>query len=143
MILFLLNSFEFYSKIKQEYKYGRELVVKKFIWAIITLVVILFVNWGVSALFNSQFLEWSFLVGLAVTIFVGFFNSSGGFMSDLTDARLQSTNNDEQWAVTEVRTKIDRQKRSFRPTTSFYVALGYTVIAGISSFVYYKDFFIN
>jgi hypothetical protein len=64
-------------------------------------------------------------------------------MSDLTDARLQSTNNDEQWAVTEVRTKIDRQKRSFCPTTSFYVALSYTVIAGISSLVYYKDFFIR
>ncbi|WP_147294884.1 hypothetical protein [Oceanobacillus arenosus] len=94
-------------------------------------------------MFNSNFIEWSFLTGLAATIFIGFFNSSGGFMSDLADSRLQSANNDEQWAAIEVRTKIDRQKRSFRPTTSFYVALSYTVIAGIASFIYYKDFLIN
>jgi hypothetical protein len=115
--------------------------VKKYFFAIITLGFILIANWSISALFGSNLIEWSFLVGLAATIILAFFSSSGGFMSDLADSRLQSTNNDEQWAAGEVKTKIDRQKRSFRPTNSFYIALGYTVFTGILSLVYYTDFF--
>lgn len=117
--------------------------MKNIFWAIVTLGIILFVNWGASTLFSTDFIEWSFLTGLATTIFVGFFNSSGGFMSDLADSRLQGANNDEHWAATEVRTIIDRQKRTFRPTPSFYVALGYTIIAGLLSVIFYTDFFIN
>ena len=117
--------------------------MKKIVWAIITISIILFVNWGASTLFNSVFIEWSFLTGLAITICIGFFNSSGGFTSDLADSRLQSSNNDESWAATEVRTKIDRQKLRFHPSTSFNVSLTYTVVAGIISLIYYKDFFIN
>ncbi|MDY0406414.1 hypothetical protein P5G51_014355 [Virgibacillus sp. 179-BFC.A HS] len=116
--------------------------MKKIITATITLGIVLLINWGVSALLGSPFIEWSFFVGLAITILVRFFNSSGGFMSDLADARLQSSNiEDDQWAAPEVWTKIDKQKRSFRPTTSFYVALGYTVITGIISLIYYKGYF--
>lgn len=115
----------------------------KFVWAIITLGIILFVNWGAATIFKSDFMDWLFMAGLVVTISIWFFNSSGGYTSDLTDARLQSGNNDENWAATEVKTKIDRQKLSFNPTTAFYVALGYTVVAGIISLIYFKDFFIN
>ncbi|WP_312097305.1 hypothetical protein [Niallia sp.] len=111
--------------------------MKKIVWACLTLGCIIFVNWGLAAIFNNNFIDWSFLAGLAVSIFIGFFNSSGGFMSDLADARLQSGNNDEQWAATEVKTKIDRQKRSFTPTLSFYVSIAYTIIAGIVSFIYF------
>ncbi|MCU9612292.1 hypothetical protein OEV98_01785 [Caldibacillus lycopersici] len=117
--------------------------MRKIVWAIISVGIILFVNWGAATLFSSRFIDWSFLAGLAVTIFIHFFNSSGGFMSDLTDARLQSTNNDSQWAATEVRTKLDRQKRSFHPTIAFYVALSYTVITGIITLIYYKDYLIH
>ena len=116
--------------------------MKKIFWGIFTIGIILLVNWGAATFFNSNFFEWSFLSGLAVTIIIRFFNSSGGFMSDLTDSRLMSTNNDEQWAATEVWTKIDRQKRSFRKTTAFYVALCYTVVTGIITLIYYINYFI-
>lgn len=115
--------------------------MKKIIWAIISLVIILLLNWGTATLFNKDFIDWSFLTGLAVTIIIAFFNSSGGFMSDLADSRLQSANNDEYWGATEVWSKIDRQKRQFRPPISFYIALLYTIIAGILSLINYKDFF--
>jgi len=121
--------------------YEEDYILKKIIWAIISLVIILLLNWGTATLFNNDFIDWSFLTGLAVTIIVAFFNSSGGFMSDLADSRLQSTNNDEYWAATEVWSKIDRQKRQFRPSISFYIALLYTIIAGILSLIYYKGFF--
>jgi hypothetical protein len=111
--------------------------MKKIVWACLTLAIILFVNWGFATIFNNNFIDWSFLSGLAATIFIGFFHSSGGFTSDLADARLQSGNNDEHWGAKEVKTKIARQKRSFTPTISFYVSLGYTIIAGIVSFFYF------
>jgi len=111
--------------------------MKKVVWAIITFGVIIFVNWGLATIFHNSFIDWSLLSGLAAAIFIAFFNSSGGFTSDLADARLQSGNNDEHWAAKEVRTKITRQKRSFQPTISFYVSLGYTIIAGIFSFFYF------
>ncbi|RDW17308.1 hypothetical protein [Oceanobacillus chungangensis] len=111
--------------------------MKKFVLAIITIGTILIANWGIAALFYNHFIDWSFLTGLAVTICIGFFNSSGGFMSDLTDSKLQSSNYGH-WTATEVRTKIDRQKRSFRTSISFYVALSYTLIAGLLSLIYYN-----
>lgn len=117
--------------------------MKKIIWAVITIGFILLVNWGTAHFFNSNFFEWTFLSGLLVTIIIRFFSSSGGFMSDLADSRLQSTNNDEQWLAVEVWTKIDRQKRTFRPTTAFYVAFWYTVLTGIITFIYFINYFIS
>jgi len=46
--------------------------LKKIIWAIITLVIILILNWGTATLFNNDFKDWSFLTGLFVTIIVGY-----------------------------------------------------------------------
>ena len=114
--------------------------MRRIVWSVVLLGLIIGANWGIAKLFNGHFLDWSFLTGLAVTVFIGFFNSSGGFTSDLADSRLQSTNNDGQWAATEVRTKIDRQKLSFQATPLFYVALSYTIVTGILTFIYYMDF---
>lgn len=111
--------------------------MKKIVWACLTLAVILVVNWGLATMFNNHFIDWSFLAGLGATIFIAFFHSSGGFTSDLADSRLQSGNNDEYWDAKEVKTKIPRQKRNFTPTISFYISLGYTIIAGIVSFFYF------
>src|SRR5699024_11807396 len=101
--------------------YEEDYILKKIIWAIISLVIILLLNWGTATLFNKDFIDWSFLTGLAVTIIIAFFNSSGGFMSDLADSRLQSANNDEYWGATEVWSKIDRQRRQFCTRISFYI----------------------
>ncbi|MED4015177.1 hypothetical protein [Sutcliffiella cohnii] len=109
----------------------------KYFWSVITIIVIVTLNFGLATIFDTNFIDWLFLSGLAVTMVLLFFNSSGGFTSDLADARLQGANNDEFWPATEVLTKIDRQKVSFSPRISFYVALSYTVVAGIVSIFYY------
>lgn len=115
--------------------------MKKVIWPILTLVAILFVNGGLAILFDHHFLDWSFLTGLGATIIIAFFHSSGGFTSDLIDAKFQSNEND--FLQMEAWTKIDRQKREFHSTPSLYVAICYTIIAGIITFIHYKDFFLN
>ncbi|MEC1372770.1 hypothetical protein P9D39_00305 [Heyndrickxia oleronia] len=113
--------------------------MKKMIWSVITLGLILLANWGIAKLFNSSFLDWSFLTGLLATIIISFFNSSGGFASELTNSKLQSSNEDNELEV-EVWTKLDKVERSFRATPSFYLALSYTIITGILTFIFYKDF---
>jgi hypothetical protein len=116
--------------------------MRKSIWAVISLGLILLANWGIAKLFNNHFIDWSFLTGLGATILIRFFNSSGGFASELTNAKLQS-GNEENDMITEVWTKLDRIERRFQMTPSFYVGLCYTMIAAVVTFVYYKDLIFN
>jgi hypothetical protein len=116
--------------------------MRKIIWSFISLGMILFANWGIAKLFHNHFLDWSFLTGLGATILIRFFNSSGGFASELTNAKLQSGNEENDLKM-EVWTKLDRIERRFQMTPSFYVGLCYTVIAGIVTVVYYKDLIFN
>lgn len=110
--------------------------MKTFVWSVITFGLILFANWGIAKLFNNQFLDWSFLTGTAAVVLVKFFNSSGGMASGFANARLQSGNEDNDLQV-EVWTKIEKIERQFNATPSFYVAIGYTLIAGIITLIYY------
>jgi hypothetical protein len=116
--------------------------MKKIVWSISSLCLILFANWGIAKLFNNHFLDWSFLTGTAAIIINRFFNSSGGIASELANSRLQSGNEDNDLQV-EVWTKIDKIESSFKATPSLYVAIGYTIIAGISTFIYYRDIIFN
>ncbi|SDN45656.1 hypothetical protein [Bacillus sp. OK048] len=110
--------------------------MRRIIWSVITLGLILFANWGIAKLFNNQFLDWSFLTGLAAVVLVRFFNSSGGMASEFANAKLQSGNEDNDLQV-EVWTKIEKIERRFKATPSFYVAIGYMLIAGIVTSIYY------
>ncbi|WP_419887065.1 hypothetical protein ACN6MT_16185 [Neobacillus niacini] len=108
----------------------------RIIWSVITIGLILFANWGIAKLFNNDFLDWSFLTGLAAVVLVKFFNSSGGMASEFANARLQSGNEDNDLQV-EVWTRIEKIERRFKATPSFYVAIGYTLVSGIITFIYY------
>ncbi|MBY0146914.1 hypothetical protein [Neobacillus niacini] len=112
--------------------------MKKIVWSVISLILIVMANWGIAKLFNNHFLDWSILTGTAAIIIIRFFNSSGGIASEFANSKLQSGNQDNDLQV-EVLTKIDKNEQSFKATPSLYVAIGYTIIAGISTFIYYKD----
>jgi len=112
--------------------------MKKIVWSVISFILILFVNWGIAKLFDNHFLDWSFLTGTAAIIIIRFFNSSGGIASEFANSKIQSGNEDNDLQV-EVWTKIDKIEQSFKATPSLYVAIGYTIIAAISTFIYYKD----
>jgi hypothetical protein len=112
--------------------------MKKIVWSVISLILIVMANWGIAKLFNNHFLDWSILTGTAAIIIIRFFNSSGGIASEFANSKLQSGNQDNDLQV-EVLTKIDKIEQSFKATPSLYVAIGYTIIAGISTFIYYKD----
>lgn len=113
-----------------------DLTMGKIIWSIITLGLIFATNWGVAEAFQNQFLDWAFLTGLASAIVIHFFNSSGGFTSDLTDSILQS-GLEENELTDKVWTRLDRIERHFKATPAFYVAMVYTVLSGIVSLFYY------
>ncbi|MBA2870271.1 hypothetical protein HNQ85_000529 [Anoxybacillus calidus] len=104
--------------------------MKKIAFSLLTLGIIAFVNWGVSLFFNADFIEYSFFIGLAFVI--KFFNSSGGFTTNLTRLNIQS--------YTGI--KMDEEKPLFTPSIVFYIAIIYTIISLIVTFIYYKNYFV-
>jgi hypothetical protein len=106
--------------------------MKKIAFSLLTFGVIVFVNWGVSLFFNVGFIEYSFFVGLAFVILIKFFNSSGGFTTNLTRLTIQS----------HTGIKIDEEKQVFTPSIAFYIAIIYTIISLIVTIIYYKDYFV-
>jgi hypothetical protein len=106
--------------------------MKKIAFSLLTLGIIVFVNWGVSLFFNADFIEYSFFVGLACVILIKFFNSSGGFTTNLTRLNIQS--------YTGI--KMDEEKPLFTPSIAFYIAIIYTIISLIVTFIYYKNYFV-
>jgi hypothetical protein len=106
--------------------------MKKITFSLLTLGVIVFVNWGISLFFNAGFIEYSFFVGLAFVILIKFFNSSGGFTTNLTRLKIQS--------YTGI--KMDEEKQVFTPSIAFYIAMIYTIISLIVTLIYYNDYFV-
>lgn len=63
--------------------------MKKFIYSIVTLLILILINIISSKIFNLEFIELSFCVGLTSSVLVGFFSSEGGLISDMTDISIK------------------------------------------------------
>lgn len=68
--------------------------MKKIFWGIFTIGIILLVNWGAVTFLTQSFSNVLFIWSGSYNK-IRFLNSSGAFMSDLTDSKLMSTNNDD------------------------------------------------
>lgn len=109
--------------------------MKKFIFAIITLGVILGLTWIVSDFMHAKMIDFAFFVGLIVTIIIRFFTSSGGFVSNSISISTQSQTgmkvtgeNEGPFTVTQ---------KSF----SFLVSLAFTIVSLLMTVIYYwKEF---
>lgn len=55
--------------------------MKKVGFSILFAIVIALVVWIASLILSFSFLEWSFFIGLGLSVLTYFFNSSGGLMS--------------------------------------------------------------
>lgn len=108
-------------------------MVKNIIWSIVTIFVLLLITWGVVTFLGAEFIEYTFLTGLIFTAIIWFFNSSGGFGSNSARMSIQS----------KTGIKMEEEKRTFNPTIVFYTTIGYTIVSLITTFVYYKDYFIG
>ncbi|MEC1374427.1 hypothetical protein P9D39_08990 [Heyndrickxia oleronia] len=70
--------------------------MKKFLSIIITLSVLLGLNYGVSYLLDANLFEYSFFIGLAVTLTIWFFTTKGGFTTKSVDFLVLSNTN-QKW----------------------------------------------
>ncbi|MBS4174667.1 hypothetical protein [Bacillus sp. FJAT-49736] len=98
----------------------------------LTLLALLGINYAVAYLTGSNFIDYSFVVGLVSSIIVWFFTSKGGLTSRLTDAivQIESTN---------FKMKSDTYK--FSPNTAFFTSVAYTLVAIVITFYYYRKYF--
>jgi hypothetical protein len=97
------------------------------------LSALLLLNYSFVFIFNTKFIDYSFVVGIIGAVTIKFFNSSGSFTGRHMDMRLRGT--------TGIKQEI--QEKKFTPTIGFYTAIGYTVVSAIVLFFYYKDYFIS
>ncbi|MYL48343.1 hypothetical protein GLV98_02560 [Halobacillus litoralis] len=106
-------------------------MAKNILWAIVTVGVMVLINWGVASFFSGEFIEYSFLLGVVVMTIVWFFNSKGGYASNSVRLGIQARTG----------LKIEEEKQKFNPTVVFYTAIGYTTVALVITIIYYKDYF--
>lgn len=108
--------------------------MKRLISGLITLLVLVGINFIVSKSTNTNYIDLSFAVGLIISVIIWFFTSKGGITSTYTDATIQSQTTN--W-------KMKNEKHKFKPSIVFYTAVLYTLISIVFTFIYYKDYFIN
>jgi len=107
-------------------------MVTNIIKGIITIIFLVSGNFVVSHLTNSHFIDYMFFVGLAVTIFILFFSSSGGFTTEYTDVVTNKTN--------KILSNKKEQGFKFKPNIYFLTSLLYTVIGLIVGIIFYINY---
>ncbi|MBO0962827.1 hypothetical protein J1P26_24360 [Neobacillus sp. MM2021_6] len=105
--------------------------MKKLISALITTLVLLGITYALTLYTNAKFIDFSFIVGIVVSIIIWFFTSKGGFTSRNTDMIVQAT----------TRIKQEEQKHQFTPNVVFLTSVAYTVISILCIVVYYREYF--
>jgi hypothetical protein len=98
----------------------------------ITVAVLIVINIGLARLLDTQFIDLSFVLGLAAAFLIKFFNSSGGFSSRSLDLSVQSQTGVKQTSV----------ERKFTPSVGFYTSIAYAIFGLIAIFVIYRDYFV-
>ncbi|MBD3107422.1 hypothetical protein IEO70_03510 [Bacillus sp. AGMB 02131] len=108
--------------------------MKQFLTILATLVFLIALNFGISSVTDTHFVDFSFVVGLTVSVLIWYFTSKGGYTAKHADTLAQAET--MNW-------KIKNEKFSFRFNTAFLTAIAYTVVAIGITFYYYKDYFLT
>ncbi len=97
-------------------------------WAIITAIIIGVVVWIASEIIPFSYSEWSFFIGLGLTVLLFFFNSSGGPLT--AGATLEASQS--VW-------KIQKEKNELKVNVGgvFYGAVLYTLVSLVSMLIIY------
>ena len=103
--------------------------MKKIIkWAIITSIIIGAVVWIASEIIPFSYSEWSFFIGLGITVIMFLFNSSGGFLS--RGAALEAS--EASWQVHK-----ENNELKVNVGGVFYGSVLYTIVSLIVMLVIY------
>lgn len=106
--------------------------MKNVIVSVVTLTLMIVINYAAASLFRWSFIDLSLFVGLVFVLGIRFFTSSGGMSSNMVRVQVQS--------MTGI--KVEEEKETFKPTYAYYTAILYTIISLFSIIIYYKDYFI-
>jgi hypothetical protein len=104
--------------------------MQRLISILVTLIVLLGLSYGLAYYTHSKFFDYSFFVGLAVTLIILFFTSKGGYASRNLDMTVQGTSG----------IKMEHQKFEFSPNLAFITSLAYTVITFVAMLYQYRSY---
>jgi hypothetical protein len=85
------------------------------------------IAWGVSFIFSFSYSEWSFFIGLGLSVVIFFFNSSGGALSKITTHQASES----VWKIQK-----DNELKA-NVGAYFYGSLLYTIISLIAMILIY------
>lgn len=105
--------------------------MKRLITIIITSLILLGLSYAVTYYTHTKFIDFSFFVGLVVTVIVWFFTSKGGFTSRNAEMMVQS----------QTGIKIEKQKYEFSHNVVFFTSLAYTLISLVTMLYQYRCYF--
>lgn len=102
--------------------------MKKLIgWSIVTAFVIGLLTWLASTIFSFSYGEWSFFIGLGLTVVIFFFSSSGGTLSKIATQKASES----VWKIQ----KDNELKTRLGPL--FFGSLFYTVVSFLAMIILY------
>lgn len=105
--------------------------MKRIIPIIITLLVLVGLNYVLTYFTHTKFIDFAFLVAMIITVIIWFFTSKGGYASKSLDATIQGTTG----------IKAIEQKDEFSPNVAFYTSLVYTIITLVAVIYHYRSYF--
>lgn len=107
--------------------------MKNWIYSLLSLIVLVTINFLFSKLFNTSFIEMSFLTGLLISVIIFYFSSEGGFFTSKTDLPIKH--------LLESESRRNTHFLRFYISFPFIVSVLYTIIAAILSIIVYWEYF--
>ena len=104
--------------------------MKKLVTIFLTTVVLLIASYTLTHFTHTNFIDYSFFVGMAVTVIIWFFTSKGGYTSRSLDSSIQGTTG----------IKMEKQKYEFSPNIAFFTSLAYTIITFAAMLYHYRSY---
>lgn len=105
--------------------------MKRLLFIVLTMLVLIGLTYGVTYFTSATFIDYSFIVGLAASVFIWFFTSKGGVTSRNLDMNVQGSTG----------IKLEKQKHEFSPNAAFITSLAYTLISFVILLIYYRSYF--
>ncbi|WP_419881638.1 hypothetical protein ACN6MY_19405 [Peribacillus sp. B-H-3] len=107
--------------------------MKKIFSVFLTLLAFLAINYFVSKAVKGSFIDYSFIVGLLLTVIIKFFTSKGGVSAKMAEGYTQAT--------TTERMEHSNKEYSFSPGAVFYTGIAYTGLSVLVTFIHYRSYF--
>lgn len=107
-------------------------MTRKLLTIVITLLVLVGLSFGITYFTHTKFIDFSFFIGLAVTIIIWFFTFKGsGIGSRHLDMSIQGSTG----------IKMESQKLEFSPSLVFFTTLAFTIITLAAMIYGYRSYF--